>query len=132
LAVLIELTWTKRWRALSSSILAMALAAVLSNIIVWFLREYLPDAPVTNTLAVAIEGQAIVLLVPYMAIISALCTAAGTRGSLVSVRWTWPLLWIAVVLSILQGQQTLPGALSIVLLGTMVGQLVLFLLGTIP
>ncbi|AZQ77478.1 flippase-like domain-containing protein [Flaviflexus ciconiae] len=132
LAVLIELTWTKRWRALSSSILAMALAAVLSNIIVWFLREYLPDAPVTNTLAVAIEGQAIVLLVPYMAIISALCTAAGTRGSLVSVRWTWPLLWIAVVLSILQGQQTLPGALSIVLLGTMVGQLVLFLLGTVP
>lgn len=132
LAVLVELTWTRRWRALTSSILAMVLAGVLSNLSVWFLKEYLPEAPITNTIAVAVEGQAIILLVPYMAIIAALCTAAGTRGSLVSVRWTWPLLWIAVVLSILQGQQTLPGAISIVLMGTMVGQLVLFVVGTVP
>lgn len=132
LAVLVELTWTRRWRALITSVVAMVVAGGLSNLSVWFLREYLPDAPITNTIAVAVEGQAIVLLVPYMAIISALCTAAGTRGSLISVRWTWPLLWVAVILSILQGQQTLPGALSIVLMGTMVGQLALFLIGTVP
>ncbi|MBM9432113.1 lysylphosphatidylglycerol synthase transmembrane domain-containing protein [Flaviflexus equikiangi] len=132
LAVLIELMWTRRWRALSSAVLAMALAGALSNVTVWFLKEYLPESPVTTTLAVAVEGQSLVLLVPYMAIISALCTAAGTRGSLVSVRWTWPLLWTVVILSILQGQQTLPGALSVVLLGSMVGQLVVFILGTIP
>ena len=132
LAVLIELMWTRRWRALSSTVLAMVFAGVLSNVTVWLLKEYLPDAPITTTLAVAVEGQAIILLVPYMAIISALCTAAGTRGSLISVRWTWPLLWAVVILSILQGQQTLPGALSIVLLGSMVGQLVVFIVGTVP
>lgn len=132
LAVLIELMWTRRWRALSSTVLAMVLAGVLSNVTVWLLREYLPDSPITTTFAVAVEGQSIILLVPYMAIISALCTAAGTRGSLISVRWTWPLLWAVVILSILQGQQTLPGALSIVLLGSMVGQLVVFIAGTVP
>ncbi|WP_182353077.1 lysylphosphatidylglycerol synthase transmembrane domain-containing protein [Flaviflexus huanghaiensis] len=132
LAVLIELMWTRRWRALVSAVLAMVLAGILSNVTVWLLKEYLPDSPITTTIAVAVEGQAIILLVPYMAIISALCTAAGTRGSLVSVRWTWPLLWLVVILSILQGHQTLPGALSIVLLGSVVGQLVVFLIGTVP
>ncbi|AZN30233.1 flippase-like domain-containing protein [Flaviflexus salsibiostraticola] len=132
LAVLMELMWTRRWRALASAVLAMVFAGILSNVTVWLLKEYLPDSPITNTIAVAVEGQSIILLVPYMAIIAALCTAAGTRGSLVSVRWTWPLLWIVVILSILQGQQTLPGAISIVLLGSVVGQLVVFLIGTVP
>lgn len=132
LAVLIELVWTQRFRALVTTLAAAGSAALIASLTAMALREYLPDSPITAILAFAIEGQSIAILVPYIAILAAIFTAAGTRSALVSIRWSWPILWAVLILSILQGQQTLPGALATVFLGMAVGQLVRFLIGDIP
>lgn len=132
LAVLVELLLTQRWRAVATSLVAVGVAAILSNLSVWLLREYFPDANLTTMLSVAVEGQAFLLMFPYVAVLAALCTAAGPSQTLVSVRWTWPLFWVVVVLSILQGQQTLPGALATAFLGMAVGQFMRYVIGVDP
>lgn len=132
LAVLIELIWTRSRRALITSITAMIAAGVLSNLIGWAFQKYLPEAPVTTTIVGAVEGQKLIILVPYLAIISALCSAAGTRQSMRTLAWTWPLLWAVLILSILQGTQTLPGSLATILFGMVVGLTCRYLFGTIP
>lgn len=132
LLVLTELIWTRRIRAFVTTIAAAGGAALSATLTALLLREYFPDADVTAILAVAIEGQSIAILVPYVAVLAAFYTAAGPRATLTTLRWSWPLFWVVLVLSILQGQQTLPGAISTVFLGLAVGQFTRFLIGDIP
>src|SRR5690606_39580877 len=58
---------------------------------------------------------------PLVAALAALLTTIGPRDRRPTVRWSWNLLWVVLVLTVIRGALTLPGAVVTVLLGRLVG-----------
>lgn len=91
--------------------------------LLWLFEHWLPLSPITGQLSDSLTEQSIINLLPYVSVIAALLTVAGSGASsknyIVGVSRYFRL---ALVISVLQGNQTLPGALITVFLEVLVGR----------
>lgn len=132
LAILAEMLLRQRWRTLATAVVSAAVSVGLSIALLVTGERWFPQSPLVEQIGDAIDAQSIVTLVPYVAILSALLTvSASVKGSKL-VRWGWILLTIVLVLSVLQGNQTLPGALITIFLGIFAGMLTRYVIGATP
>lgn len=130
--VAIDLIWHRRWRSLVTAIAAAGSAVAISYAVLWLFQSYFPLSPITGQLLDSLDEQSYISLLPYVSVISAFLTVAGSGKRTKTTSWGWPLLYVALVISVLQGNQTLPGALITILLGTFCGQLARYLSGDTP
>jgi len=76
------------------------------------------------------NGSPQTLTIPfYISAITALLTAVATPASRRSIRWSWNLMWIAVVVSVLMSAVSLPGMGLALILGRMAGYAIRYGLG---
>ena len=132
LTVIVDIAWHRRWRALITAAGATVSAVGIAFGLLWFFTKYFPLSPLTGQLSDSLTEQSYIWLLPYVAVISAILTVASSGKKTKTARWGWPLLSIVLVLSVLQGNQTLPGALITAFLGTTCGMLARYLLGDLP
>ncbi len=132
LTVAVDLAWRRRWRSLVTSAVALVSATVLAYGLLWLFQRYFPLSPITGQLSDSITEQTIIFLLPYVAAISAILTVNGSRKRTKIISWGWWLLIIVLIVSVLQGTQTLPGALITVLLGMLCGCLARYIAGDDP
>ncbi|ACQ82273.1 integral membrane protein [Beutenbergia cavernae DSM 12333] len=124
LLVIVERLIRRQVRVVLEALAAAVVAALLTGAGAWLLRSFAPDALVDG-LAIA-SGTA---LSPAVAAIAALLTTIGSRDRRRAVGWSWNLLWIVLVLQVLMGAMSLPGALVSVLLGRALGLAARYLWG---
>lgn len=132
LTVIVDIAWHQRWRALITAAGATVSAVGIAFGLLWFFTKYFPLSPLTGQLSDSLTEQSYIWLLPYVAVISAILTVASSGKKTKTARWGWPLLSIVLVLSVLQGNQTLPGALITAFLGTTCGMLARYILGDLP
>ena len=132
LTVIVDIAWHRRWRALIIAAGATVSAVGIAFGLLWFFTKYFPLSPLTGQLSDSLTEQSYIWLLPYVAVISAILTVASSGKKTKTARWGWPLLSIVLVLSVLQGNQTLPGALITAFLGTTCGMLARYILGDLP
>src|SRR5690606_11634854 len=70
------------------------------------------------------DGSWSITIPGYVAAIAALLTTAGPRTRRRTVRWSWNVLYVALVVALITGQAALPGVLVAPLLGRLAGQAV--------
>lgn len=119
LAVIVERLIRWEWRSALEAVGAMVLAVLLVNSAIWLLTTAAPE--LSPGLIITSNGDAALALNVYLAGLAGVLTAAGDRTRSRLLRWSWGLLWVVAALSVLQGDQTLPGALVAVLLGRVAG-----------
>lgn len=112
--------WHLQVRVVVEALAAAVLAGLIAAGTVWALDNVGPDALAAG-LQVGFGSQRLVTIPPYAAAVSALLTAVGARDRRRSVAWTWNLLWATLVLQVLAGGLSLPGAIIAVLIGRVVG-----------
>ena len=132
LTVIVDIAWHRRWRALITAAGATVSAVGIAFGLLWFFTKYFPLSPLTGQLSDSLTEHSYIWLLPYVAVISAILTVASSGKKTKTARWGWPLLSIVLVLSVLQGNQTLPGALITAFLGTTCGMLARYILGDLP
>lgn len=132
LAVIIDLLWHRRLRSLLTALASVASAVAISYGLLWLFENYFPLSPITGQLSDSLSEQSIINLLPYVSVISALLTVAGSGRASKTTSWGWPLLSVALVISVLQGNQTLPGAVITVFLGMFCGQMARYIAGDVP
>lgn len=132
LTVIVDIAWHRRWRALITAAGATVSAVGIAFGLLWFFTKYFPLSPLTGQLSDSLTEQSYIWLLPYVAVISAILTVASSGKKTKTARWGWPLLSIVLVLSVLQGNQTLPGALITAFLGTTCVMLARYILGDLP
>ena len=130
--MIVDIAWHRRWRALITAAGATVSAVGIAFGLLWFFTKYFPLSPLTGQLSDSLTEQSYIWLLPYVAVISAILTVASSGKKTKTARWGWPLLSIVLVLSVLQGNQTLPGALITAFLGTTCGMLARYILGDLP
>lgn len=132
LILTIEMVWRKRWRTLVSALLAVIIAVTFMEVMLFASAHWFPTSPITDVLAETLVEQAVVGAVPYVAVLSALLTVCShlKHSRLMSTGW-W-LLMIVVVLSVLRGDQSMPGAVITVLIGIASGLFTRYVIGTTP
>ncbi|WP_127130098.1 lysylphosphatidylglycerol synthase transmembrane domain-containing protein [Georgenia sp. SYP-B2076] len=120
LVVLVDRLVRRNWRSALEAAVTATIAGLLAAGALWLLESLAPD-PLTNGLTITIEGRSVIAMNPYVAALAGLLTAVGDRSSNRMLGWSWNLLWIVLGLSVIQGDQTLPGAVVTVLLGRIAG-----------
>lgn len=120
IVVLIDRLMRRNWRSAVEAAGTAALAGLLSQGALWLL-DAIGSRPLTNGLTITHEGIAVIAINPYVAALAGLLTAVGDRSRSRMLGWSWTLLWVVLGLAIVQGEQTLPGALITVLLGRIAG-----------
>lgn len=110
----------RRWRAVLEALGAALVAWGLTTAAVWLLDTYGPTA-LSVGLTITTEGDSVIAMNPLVAALAALLTTIGPRDRRPTVRWSWNLLWVVLVLTVIRGALTLPGAVVTVLLGRLVG-----------
>ncbi len=132
LALLAEIVVRRRWRTLITAGIAAGVSVLLTNAALWAGDRWWPTSPLVGQLSDAVEQQSHIALVPYVALVSALLAVSGSsKGSRVT-RTGWWLLAVVLLLSVLQGNQTLSAALLTVLLGVLAGLLTRYIVGGEP
>lgn len=132
LIIFVDLIWHKQWRTFVSAVVSAGSAVAIAYGMLWLFEKYFPVSPLTQQLSDSIEEQAFISLIPYVAVIATLLTVSSTHKGWKVSSWGWPLLIIALVISVLKGNQTLPGALLTVFLGCFCGLLAKFIAGDVP
>ena len=122
---LVRGSWRSAFAALVTFLVSMGVA-----VLVRLLLTDLGGTPLTSGLSITVNGYTVVALNGYAAGLAGLLTMASARGRsrLTSVCWT--LLWTVLVLTVIRGEITLPGALVTVLLGRACGLGARWLVGT--
>lgn len=127
-AVLVELAVRRLVRqildAVAAAVLALLLAAGVHEAIVRF-----GSADLVGGLSVTLRGAPTLAIPGYIALVSAFLTTTGPRSRRRTVRWSWNLTWLAVVVVLVTGEVSLPGVGVALLLGRMVGMGVRYLSG---
>ena len=126
-----EAIWRKRWRMVVTMAIAVTASVAMSYLLLWVFTKYFPASPLTGELAASMDTSIITLL-PYVSVLSALLAVSGGHKRSRVVSFGWPLLFFVVVLSVLQGNQSLEGAVITLLIGTMFGELARYLIGADP
>lgn len=120
LIVLVDRVVRRSWRSALEALATGLVAVVLAVGALWLLDNMAPVS-LTRGLTITSEGDTVIGLNVYAAGIAGVLTAVGDRSHNRLLRWSWNLLWIVLALSVVQGDQTLPGAIVAVLLGRSAG-----------
>lgn len=131
LVIIGEILWHRRWRTLITAAVAVAASVAMSSLLLWVFTKYFPASPLTGELTESLEMRWMTLL-PYVSVLSALLAVIGGHKRSRVVSFGWPLLFFVVTLSVLEGKQTLEGAVITVLIGLMFGELARYLIGADP
>ncbi|WP_425955728.1 flippase-like domain-containing protein [Xylanimonas sp. McL0601] len=127
-AVLVELGVRRLGRQVVESIAAAALGMVLGVVTLLLVRHFgTPDF--VRGLSVFYEGRWRLTIPAYVSAVTALLTVAGPRTRRRTVRWSWNVLVIALLVVLITGRISLPGVLLSLLLGRLAGQAVQYLSG---
>ncbi|MDP9806481.1 uncharacterized membrane protein YbhN (UPF0104 family) [Trueperella bonasi] len=132
LAIVIEMIVRRRWRTLATAGVAAILSVALTNLVLWAGDHWWPRSPLVDQLSDAVEQQSHIALVPYVALVSALLAVSGSSKGSSLTRTGWWLLAVVLLLSVLQGNQTLTAALLTVLVGVISGLLTRYAIGGEP
>ncbi|TGO03830.1 lysylphosphatidylglycerol synthase transmembrane domain-containing protein [Serinibacter arcticus] len=122
----IERLFRRQLRLVAEAMAASLIAGLVTAGAVWLLNAVGPDVLVDG---VATPGG--VTLVPLIAALTAFLTIVAATDRRGLVAWTWNLLWVTLVLLVLRGGITLPGALASVLLGRTLGLVVRYVTGVL-
>ncbi|WP_235001783.1 lysylphosphatidylglycerol synthase domain-containing protein [Arcanobacterium ihumii] len=122
----------RRWRTIGTSLLAGFSAVCIAQVISIIAEHWWPQSSFTSQYLQTLEIQSLVSLLPYVSVICAFLTVMGTQQFAQITRIGWWLLGIVVVFSVLQGQQTITGALITVSLGVSAGLFTRWLIGSKP
>ncbi|MFH5821584.1 lysylphosphatidylglycerol synthase domain-containing protein [Georgenia sp. AZ-5] len=120
IVVLVDRLVRRNWRSAVEAAITACVAGLLVVAALWLLDNVAPRA-LANGLAITTEGRTVIALNPYVAALSGLLTVVGDRSHNRLLSFSWGLLWVVLGLAIVQGEQTLPGALVTVLLGRAAG-----------
>lgn len=120
IVVLVDRLVRRSWRSALEAAVTAAVAALLVVLALWLLDAFAPPS-LANGLSITSEGRTVIALNPYVAALSGLLTAVGDRSHSRLLTWSWGLLWVVLGLAVVQGEQTLPGAVVTVLLGRTTG-----------
>lgn len=120
IVVLVDRVMRRSWRSALEALATGLVAALLAQGALLVLDTIGPS-PLSSGLTITSEGSRVIAMNPYAAGLAGLLTAVGDRSHHRLLRWSWSLLWIVLGLAIVQGDQTLPGALVAVLLGRVAG-----------
>ncbi|KAE8764478.1 lysylphosphatidylglycerol synthase transmembrane domain-containing protein [Georgenia thermotolerans] len=121
LAVLVDRLIRRSWRSALEAAITAVVAGLLAVGAVWLIDAVGPSALVTGLTISNSQGHTHIALNPFVAAIAGLLTAVGDRSHNRTLGWSWILLWVVLGLGVVQGEQTLPGALVTVLLGRCAG-----------
>lgn len=120
-SVIVSLIVRRQWRSLAEALLAALAVAVVA----WALNAAIellePASPLRLGLTRIPRGVSVSAFAPFVAAIAALLTVSGRGASSRLIRWSWNFLLVVLVLAVLQGDQTIAGAIITVLLGRMAG-----------
>lgn len=131
IAILMELALRGRRRQVLSALAALLVATLVAIGLDWATLSFAPLKLQAN-LATTNDGVTVAIINAALAAVTALLTTIGQRTRLATARFSWPLLLVVVVLSVVRGATTLPSALITVLLGRAVGHLVRYVAGVAP
>lgn len=136
LAVIVEALMNARFRLVITTIVAGLVAAGSAYGYEMLLRTYFPLSQLTVQLtSYSIESDphdiSYFSLLPYVAVIAAVLTVAKSHRSFVS-RYGPGLFTVVLILSVLQGNQTLPAATLTALHGIFCGLLFRWIIGDVP
>lgn len=120
IVVLVDRVMRRSWRSALEALATGLVAALLAQGALLVLDTIGPS-PLSSGLTITSEGSRVIAMTPYAAGLAGLLTAVGDRSHHRLLRWSWSLLWVVLGLAIVQGDQTLPGALVAVLLGRVAG-----------
>lgn len=127
LLVLIELALNRMGRLIIESMVAALAGIGLGYLGLWGIEQMHHNF--SGDFMVGVGIHVAVSLPIWATSVVALLIVAGPRGRRASVRWSWNLLWIALIVVFLTAQVTIPGAVVGVLLGMIAGHLVRYISG---
>lgn len=119
----------RHWRHVAMALLAALTATGVAQLLVFALTHIRSNNPFAIALTQATASGVDVTLSIYLTVLAALLTTAGRGTSSRTVTASWYALWLVLLLAIIQGHQTVPAALTSVLLGRLVGLAVCYTLG---
>lgn len=128
-AVLTELGLRRLGRQVVESIVA-GISGLLIGILFGLGVRYLGSDELVRGMSVVVLGEGYQLIIPtYAVALTALLTVAGPATRRRTVRWSWNLLFLALLIVLITGQVSLPGVLVALFLGRAVGQAVQYVSG---
>ncbi len=127
-AVLLELLARRLVRQVVESIAAATLGLAL-GLLTWFLVTRIGSPELVRSMSVWSSGVWQVTIPAYISAVAALLTVAGPRTRRRTVRWSWNIVTVAVLVVLITGQVSLPGLLVTLLLGRLAGQAVQYVSG---
>ncbi|MDO8147889.1 flippase-like domain-containing protein [Isoptericola sp. b515] len=127
-AVLAELGVRRLGRQVVESIVAATLGIVLGVLTVLMVGWWGGD-DLLRSLSIFRDGAWRITVPIYVVGIAALLTTAGPRTRRRTVRWSWNVLYLALVIALITGQAPLPSVLVALLLGRLAGQTVQYASG---
>ncbi|MBE1877978.1 lysylphosphatidylglycerol synthase transmembrane domain-containing protein [Myceligenerans pegani] len=128
-AVLAELGLRRLGRQVVESIVA-GISGLVIGILFGLAVRYLGSDDLVRGMSVWVLGEGYQLIIPtYAVALTALLTVAGPATRRRTVRWSWNLLFAALLIVLITGQVSLPGVLVALLLGRTVGQAVQYVSG---
>ena len=131
LLVLGELALRRRGRLLLETIVGAGVALAVNAGVHWLISGLAPTDLAQN-LSIRVDGGWQLTLPAYAALLAGVLAVAGSRGASSSVRWGWNALWVAVGITLITAQVSLPGVAVSLLLGRLVGMGVRYLSGVAP
>jgi len=93
---------------------------MLSVVAVFLVSEWAPISLLTGV-SIHTSGATIATIPAYVAAITALLTAVATPARRGSITWSWNLMWISVIVSVVTTTSSLPGMVIALLIGRMAG-----------
>ncbi len=131
LVVLVDLATRRQGRLLLETTAAGAAGLALTTFVHWALTTFATEG-LLQTMSVRQDGGEVLTLPGYVAMLAALLTLAGPRSHRRAVRWSWNALWVAIGVTLITGQVSLPGLALALLLGRIAGLGVRYLAGVAP
>ena len=120
IAVLVELGLRRLVRQALESVAGAVLGVVAALVATWLIESFAIDT-LRVAYSVVARGALVVTVPALLTGAAALLTVAGTRDRRRTVGIGWNLLWLGLGVALVTGAITLPGALTTVLVGRLVG-----------
>ncbi|MDQ0372869.1 lysylphosphatidylglycerol synthase transmembrane domain-containing protein [Cellulomonas humilata] len=130
LAVITELAFRRLGRQLLEGLIAAFVALVLNIAALWAIETF-GSTELVIGMSIRANGQWVVTLPGYVALLVGLLTVVGPRGRRRTVKWSWNLLWIAVGVLLITAGVSLPGLVVSFLIGRVTGLGVRYLSGVL-
>jgi len=130
--VLTELAVQRQVRQVAEALVAALVAFALAYGVYWLLIEFAAGTALIRGLSVLADANTGLwsLTTPeFVAALTAMLVVAGPGSRRRTVRWSWRLLIVLLLVFVIVGLVSFPGAVLVVLLGALVGQAAQFVAG---